>query len=141
VQIAEGLGGSASTTAAQITQLMVGLLAMAAAGFAPWLALQFVHWAGGGLREVHQQALGAHQGARSAIAAPQRLYAGAAAGVGAASDGFGAISKASDKLRGSNGDGPGRQAPSVFGRPPGDNGITRPEGPEDNDEKTEEGGA
>ena len=119
VQIAEGLGGSASTTAAEITQLMVGLLAMAVAGFAPWLALQFVHWAGGGLREVHQHAQSAHHGARSAIAAPQRLYAGTATGVGLASGGFGAVAAAAKKVRGSDDSdsGGGGEAPNAFGRP------------------------
>lgn len=135
VQIAEGLGGSASTAAAQITQLMVGLLAMAVAGFAPWLALQFVHWAGDGLREVHQHAQTAHQGAQSAIAAPQRLYAGAATGVTKASGGADGMAAAIKKARSSRGG--GGEAPESFGRPPGGFPSGPPEG-KANDQETKE---
>jgi hypothetical protein len=143
VQISEGLGGSASTTASQITQLMTGLLAMAVAGFAPWLAFQFVHWAGGGMREVHQHAQSAHQGARSAIAAPQRLYAGAATGVGLATGGAQAFGTAAGKLRGSSNNdssgSEGSQAPAAFGRPPGEGGTGWPKGSEDNNDEESKG--
>ena len=115
---------------------------MAVAGFAPWLALQFVHWAGGGLREVHQHAQGAHQGARSAIAAPQRLYAGAATGVGLASGGVDAVGTAARKVRSGsdsdNGGGGGGEAPEAFGRPAAEIGASALERPEENDDETKE---
>jgi hypothetical protein len=102
LQIELGLGKVGNATTQQITQMMTGLLVMAIAGFAPWLALQFMHWAGSSMQwELHQRAQAAQAGGQAAIAAPQRMYAGAQRG-------FGGLSVAAAKLSGgSSGNGSG----------------------------------
>jgi len=116
LQIELGLGQVGTATTQEITQMATGLLVMSVAGFAPWLALQFVHWAGGSLQQAGQHARSAGAGAQQAIAVPQRMYAGgrvvgsaAAAGAGAAAAGAGGLAVAAGRLagRGSRGNGNG----------------------------------
>jgi type IV secretion system protein TrbL len=85
LQIELGLGQVGSGVTQQVTQMMTGVLVMAIAGFAPWMAIQFVHWAGGGLQQLQQHGQVAAAGGQAAIAAPQRMYSGAQAGFSAAS--------------------------------------------------------
>ncbi|MGO9901634.1 MAG: type IV secretion system protein [Solirubrobacteraceae bacterium] len=82
LQIENGLGQAGTGTFQDITQMMTGLLVLVVAGFAPWSALKLVHWTGGSFQQAHQHAQAAKAGAQTAIAAPQRMYAGARAGVG-----------------------------------------------------------
>ena len=82
LQIELGLGQAGTGTVQQITQMMTGLLVMAIAGFAPWMAIMVVHWAGGSLQQMHYHAQAASAAGHSAIAAPQRMYAGAKGGLG-----------------------------------------------------------
>ncbi|MGO9960355.1 MAG: hypothetical protein ACLP50_31000 [Solirubrobacteraceae bacterium] len=97
LQIELGLGEVGTGTAQQITQMMTGLLVMTIAGFAPWLAIQFVQWAGSSLQQVHQHGQAASAAGQTAIAAPQRMYAGAR-------DGAGGLAVAASKLSsGANG--------------------------------------
>ena len=117
LQIELGLGEVGTGTAQEITQMMTGLLVMAVAGFAPWLALQFVHWAGGSMQQIQRHAQSAQAGGQAAIAAPQRLYAGAQAGFGglalaagrlSSGASWGGSSGASGTSGGSDGSGGGR---------------------------------
>jgi type IV secretion system protein TrbL len=80
-----------STTQA-ITSLCIGALTLLLAGFAPWLAVKMVHFAGDAIQAVHVQATSATTGGRSAAAVPQKV-------AGAASRPFGAM--ASMKTAGS----------------------------------------
>ena len=82
LQIELGLGQAGTGTVQQITQMMTGLLVMAIAGFAPWMAIMVVHWAGGSLQQMHYHAQAASAAGHSAVAAPQRMYAGAKGGLG-----------------------------------------------------------
>lgn len=96
LQIELGLGKVGSATTQEITQMMTGLLVMAVAGFAPWLALQFVHWAGSSMQwELHQRAQAVQAGGQAAVAAPQRMYAGAQRGVGGLAIAAGTLSSGS----------------------------------------------
>lgn len=61
-----------STTQA-ITSLCIGALTLLLAGFAPWLAVKMVHFAGDAIQAVHVQASAATSGGRSAVAVPQKV--------------------------------------------------------------------
>ncbi len=82
LQIELGLGQAGTGTFQQITQMMTGLMVLTVAGFAPWSALKLVHWTGGSFQQAHQHAQASSAAAQSAIEAPQRLHAGARAGLG-----------------------------------------------------------
>ncbi len=82
LQIELGLGQAGTGTFQQITQMMTGLMVLTVAGFAPWSALKLVHWTGGSFQQAHQHAQASSAATQSAIAAPQRLHAGARAGLG-----------------------------------------------------------
>jgi hypothetical protein len=122
LQIELGLGQVGTATTQEITQMATGLLVMSVAGFAPWLALQFVHWAGGSLQQAGQHARSAGAGAQQAIAVPQRMYAGgrvvgsaAAAGAGAAAAGAGGLAVAAGRLAGGGSRGNGNGSSSSGG--------------------------
>lgn len=117
LQIELGLGQVGSATTQQITQMATGLLVMSVAGFAPWLALQFVHWAGGSLQQAGHHARSAGAGAQQAVAVPQRMYAGGRVLGTAAAAGAGGLAVAAGRLAGggSHGNGNGRGSPSSGG--------------------------
>lgn len=100
LQIELGLGQTGTATTQEITQMATGLLVMSVAGFAPWLALQFVHWAGGSLQQAGQHARSAGAGAQQAIAVPQRMYAGGRVVGSAAAAGAGGLAVAAGRLAG-----------------------------------------
>jgi len=126
VQIELGLGKVGSATTQEITQMMTGLLVMAVAGFAPWLALQFVHWAGTSVQwELHQRAQAVQAGGQAAIAAPQRMYAGAQRGVGGLAVAAGRLSN------GSSGNGSGSPGGSGGNGASGGGGSRRGGGRDD----------
>jgi type IV secretion system protein TrbL len=56
-----------------LTQVVVGVLILLMAGFAPWLAIKLVHFAGDSFHVIHASAGSVTQGAQTAIAAPQKL--------------------------------------------------------------------
>jgi len=56
-----------------LTQIVVGVLILLMAGFAPWLAMRLVHFAGDSFHVVHASAGSVARGAQTAIAAPQKL--------------------------------------------------------------------
>lgn len=64
-----GVGGFAQT----VTQVVIGALILCMAGFAPWLALKMVHFAGDSFHTIHAHAQGVGQGARTAAQVPQKF--------------------------------------------------------------------
>jgi hypothetical protein len=74
-------GGPTSHATQSITNLAVGALTLLLAGFAPWIAIKTVHFAGESFHAVHAQGAAAAAGAQIVIAAP-RKFSSAAGGVG-----------------------------------------------------------
>jgi hypothetical protein len=69
-----GAGGGGRASASQsITNLAVGTLTLLLAGFAPWIAIKMVHFVGDSLHMAHAQAATAGAGARTVVAAPQKV--------------------------------------------------------------------
>jgi type IV secretion system protein TrbL len=109
--------GKAGTGATQsITQTATGLLILALAGFAPWMALKLVHFGEDHFHRLHLLAGSTTSGARTAAAAPQKVAAwkataasfgatGAARATGGASAAAGATTGASSL---GSGNGPGQ---------------------------------
>jgi type IV secretion system protein TrbL len=64
-------GGGSSTTNS-VTELVIGALTLLLAGFAPWIAIKMVHFAGETFHAVHTHAATATAGGQSVIAAPQK---------------------------------------------------------------------
>jgi hypothetical protein len=67
-----GSGGKPSA-GQSMTNLAVGTLTLLLAGFAPWLAIKMVHFAGDSFHLAHSQAAAAGTGARTVVAAPQKM--------------------------------------------------------------------
>ena len=81
VSVLEG-AGKASTAGApageagqDLTQLATGALLLLMGGFAPWIAIKMFHFAGDSLQAAHTYAAQAPAGARSVLAAPQKVNA------------------------------------------------------------------
>jgi len=69
-----GVGKTTSGGAGRtLTEVVVGVLILLLAGFAPWLAIKLVHFAGDSFHVIHASAGSVTEGARTAIAAPQKL--------------------------------------------------------------------
>ena len=69
-----GSGGNAGgSTTNSITNLVIGALTLLLAGFAPWIAIKMVHFAGDTFHAVHSHAAGATTGGRTVVAAPQKV--------------------------------------------------------------------
>jgi type IV secretion system protein TrbL len=66
-------GGGHATQA--ITNLVVGALTLLLAGFAPWIAIKMVHFAGDSFHAVHAQAATVSAGAQTVVSAPQKVSA------------------------------------------------------------------
>jgi type IV secretion system protein TrbL len=86
--LVKGVGQAGSGRAQSATQAVSGLLVLALAGFAPWLALKLVHWSGDHFHQVHGLASTSAAGANKAVQAPQKAMpwittAGAGPGAGA----------------------------------------------------------
>lgn len=79
-----GSGGHVAASAS-ITNLLVGALTLLLAGFAPWIAIKMVHFAGETFHAVHAQAAATTAGARTVLAAPQKVAAAASRVGGAVS--------------------------------------------------------
>lgn len=73
-----GLGQAGSGTVQTVTQVATGLLILCVAGFAPWLALKLVHFAGDAFHQVHAHGQAAVAGAQTAVAAPKKIQSGGA---------------------------------------------------------------
>ncbi len=79
LSMVQGAGTTGSTTN-QVTNLAIGTLTLLLAGFAPWMAIKMVHFAGDAFHHVHAQAGAAGMGAAAVARTPQKassLYAGA----------------------------------------------------------------
>jgi hypothetical protein len=105
--LVKGVGQSGSGRAQSATQAVSGVLVLALAGFAPWLALKLVHWSGDHFHQIHGLASTSAAGANKAVQAPQKAMpwvtsAGAGAGAGA----LGAATAAGAASRGTDGSGP-----------------------------------
>ena len=75
--VLDGAGGTGSGATESVTQLLTGTLLLVLGGFAPFMALRLVHFAGDGLASLHGHAAVATAGARQAVAAPQKLASAA----------------------------------------------------------------
>ena len=76
VSVLEGAGHSPDAGPGQdITQVATGALILLMGGFAPWIAIKMFHFAGDALQSAHAYAAQAPAGARSVIAAPQKVNA------------------------------------------------------------------
>jgi type IV secretion system protein TrbL len=58
-----------------VTQTVTGALILVMAGFAPWLAIKLVHFAGDSFHTIHAHAGAVHAGAATVASAPQRMNA------------------------------------------------------------------
>jgi hypothetical protein len=66
-------GGNNATNS--ITNLVIGALTLLLAGFAPWIAIKMVHFAGDAFHAVHAQASTAAAGGQTVVNAPQKVGA------------------------------------------------------------------
>jgi hypothetical protein len=70
--LVKGVGQAGDGHAQRATQAVSGLLVLAVAGFAPWLALKLVHWSGDQFHQIHGLASASAGGAYKAVQAPQK---------------------------------------------------------------------
>jgi hypothetical protein len=112
--LVKGVGQAGSGRAQSATQAVSGLLVLALAGFAPWLALKLVHWSGDHFHQIHGLASTSAAGANKAVQAPQKAMpwvttagagAGAVAGAGALGAGAGAATRGAGTAGASSGNG------------------------------------
>lgn len=76
LSVLRGVGqpsGQGSHPTQSITELAVGTLTLLLAGFAPWVAIKMVHFAGDSFHVAHAQAVTAGAGARTVVSAPQKM--------------------------------------------------------------------
>jgi type IV secretion system protein TrbL len=89
--LVKGVGQAGGGHAQRATQAVSGLLVLAVAGFAPWLALKLVHWSGDQFHQIHGLAVASAAGAQKAVQAPQKampwVTGGGAGGLAAAAAG------------------------------------------------------
>lgn len=131
----DGVGQATSGTTQTVTQTATGLLILALAGFAPWMALKLVHFSEDQFHRVHGLATSTTSGARTAAAVPQKVAAwkataasfGATAGARAAG-GAGASAAAGVGGSAPRGGAPGSFPGSSPGRAGGANGKSGPPG-------------
>jgi type IV secretion system protein TrbL len=82
--LTKGVGQASQAGVQTTTQAVSGLLVLALAGFAPWLALKMVHWTGDQFHHLHTMASTSTAGAQKALAAPQKVRPLAMAALGTA---------------------------------------------------------
>ena len=74
VSVIDGAGISAHPgPGQQLTQLATGSLILLLGGFAPWAAIKMFHFTGDALHTAHTSVVAAPSGARTVLAAPQKL--------------------------------------------------------------------
>jgi hypothetical protein len=122
--LAKGVGQAGQSGPQTTTQAVSGLLVLALAGFAPWVALKMVHWTGDQFHHLHTMAATSTAGAQKALAAPQKVRPLAMAAMGAAGgaaagagEGAGAGGGAGPGAGPGAGAGPGSGAGGPTGRP------------------------
>lgn len=72
VSVLNGAGQTGGGTN-DLTGLAVGCLTLLLAGFAPWLAIKTVHFAGDAFHHVHTQAVAAQAGQQAVLGAPRKV--------------------------------------------------------------------
>lgn len=88
-----GLAGTGATQT--VTQEVAGILVLAMAGFAPWMALRVVHFSGDHFGHLHALAGATTGGARAAVTAPQKVAAWKSGAAGLAAGSSASSSRAS----------------------------------------------
>ena len=74
VSVIDGAGiGAQPGPGQQLTQLATGSLILLLGGFAPWAAIKMFHFTGDALHNAHTSVVAAPSGARTVLAAPQKL--------------------------------------------------------------------
>jgi type IV secretion system protein TrbL len=73
VKVLDGAGSASTGVTQQGTQLAVGILILCMAGFAPWVAVKSIHFAGDSFHAIHQHAQGAKQAASTVTTAPSKM--------------------------------------------------------------------
>jgi type IV secretion system protein TrbL len=74
VSVIDGAGiGAQPGPGQQLTQLATGSLILLLGGFAPWAAIKMFHFTGDALHTAHTSVVAAPSGARTVLAAPQKL--------------------------------------------------------------------
>jgi type IV secretion system protein TrbL len=73
VSVLNGAGMDGSQPTQVVTQLAVGSLILLMGGFAPWIAIRMFHFAGDALQAAHATASQSSAGAKTVIAAPQKV--------------------------------------------------------------------
>jgi hypothetical protein len=119
---AGGLAGGNPTGTQAVTQVATGGLILLLAGFAPWVALKTVHFAGDHMAELHAHAGSATAGASTVIAAPQKMSTMATQGKSMVGGGSGAPGPTGPGGVGGGGVGGGAgnaTAPGIPGTGPG----------------------
>jgi hypothetical protein len=123
--LVKGVGQAGSGRAQSATQAVSGLLVLALAGFAPWLALKLVHWSGDHFHQVHGLASTSAAGANKAVQAPQKAMpwvTTAGAGAGAVA-GAGALGAGGASARGASTAGPSSASGGTAGESGGARGA------------------
>lgn len=110
-------GGGHATQA--ITNLVVGALTLLLAGFAPWIAIKMVHFAGDSFHAVHAQAATASAGAQSVVSAPQKVSATVQRPFASSAASPNTSGQGADYSGGQPKPGPGVRATSGIGSPAG----------------------
>ena len=80
--LVHGEGQAGNATVQTSTQAVTGVLVLALAGFAPWIALRLVHWSGDQFHHLHTMAGASAAGAQRAMMAPQKAAAWSSKGFG-----------------------------------------------------------
>lgn len=78
ISVLNGAGMAGDAPAQQVTQLAIGALILLMGGFAPWIAIRMFHFAGDALHAAHATAAQSSAGAKTVIAAPQKVQMAAA---------------------------------------------------------------
>jgi type IV secretion system protein TrbL len=123
VSVIDGAGISAQPgPGQQLTQLATGSLILLLGGFAPWAAIKMFHFTGDALHTAHASVLAAPSGARTVLAAPQKLNvmhsqaSGGLAKISGAGDGSSAGSHPTKESTGLHRGGPVNPAVSGHGQ-------------------------
>jgi type IV secretion system protein TrbL len=116
------LGEPANATGSQkITNVAIGVLILAMSGFAPWIAIRMVHFAGHHFDQVHYQAAAATAGVAAMTSVPQKVMSATSMGSGGASSP--GVAGVNGKNGGTGPPGPagpaGKQAPTGAPSSPG----------------------
>jgi type IV secretion system protein TrbL len=123
--LVKGVGQAGTGHTQLATQAVSGLLVLAVAGFAPWLALKLVHWSGDQFHQIHGLATASAAGAQKAVQTPQKAMPWV---TGGGSAGLAAAGKAAPPTAGAAANGTARAGLGVPALPTGSMRSSRPGG-------------